>query len=169
MATNWYGVAQLGGIVARVYEGGVTISNNTLNAKVFINYAGYSAQIGDTMYSQMLIGGLVGSIATDKDADGNVITKTEIVGGEDIEYIVDAHGKLNGSAMVHITGNQIENLEVDYSFEGFETIVSGIESIRGVGGIVGYNGADDSIMDFGSTGSNTVTRFVLNGKAQTAA
>ena len=149
VATNWYGVAQLGGIVARVYEGGVTISNNTLSAKVFINYAGYSAQIGDTMYSQMLIGGLVGSIATDKDADGNVITKTEIVGGEDIEYIVDAHGKLNGSAMVHITGNQIENLEVDYSFEGFETIVSGIESIRGVGGIVGYNGADESIMDFG--------------------
>lgn len=169
VADNWYGVAQLGGIVARVYEGGVTISNNTLSAKVFINYAGYSAQIGDTMYSQMLIGGLVGSIATDKDVDGNVITKTEIVGGEDIEYIVDAHGKLNGSAMVHITGNQIENLEVDYSFEGFETIVSGIESIRGVGGIVGYNGADDSIMDFGSTGSNTVTRFVLNGKAQTAA
>ena len=96
VSTHKYGAAFVGGLVARIYENNATITNNTVSGSIYTNFSKYSQEVkngGEVVATcaQMNIGGLVGTIAGETNADS--ITAI-------------------GIGSITISGNTLENLDV---------------------------------------------------------
>lgn len=138
LASRNYGVAQLGGLAARIYDDGVTITNNTVSGYMFANTTWYTTTITDSdgsnaeTYNTMLVGGLIGSIAGfgDKVDDNN--------------NPIDAHTLIDITSATIISGNSIENLEIviDFVDNGVGEHGSRVRSIGSfVGSVANASGA----------------------------
>ncbi len=138
LASRNYGVAQLGGLVARIYDDGVTITNNTVSGYMFANTTWYTTTITDSdgsnaeTYNTMLVGGMIGSIAGfgDKVDDNN--------------NPIDAHTLIDITSATIISGNSIENLEIviDFVDNGVGEHGSRVRSIGSfVGSVANASGA----------------------------
>ena len=124
-----YGTTFFGGLVARVQEDGVTLTNNTVNGNVYFNDTYYTANFGENaVYKVFVGGGLVGSFTKYGDrADG-----------------LDAFNKVVASNTV-ISQNTVENLVVvaDYDFDKMETR-DGFR-VRALGVLVGNYYSDEAL------------------------
>ena len=120
ISTHKYGAAFVGGLVARIYENGVTITNNTVSGSVYTNFTNYSQVVGETKYDQMNLGGFIGTIAGYTD-DSHSITQIDV-------------------NEISVYGNTLENFELRCEAE-LENIPVGLRAFRNIATFVGliYN------------------------------
>ena len=112
-----YAVSEMGGLVARVYEDGVTITNNEVSGSMFANASKWEATINEVSYKEMLVGGLIGSVSGRTDA-------------------LDNHSGLTLSNFV-VTGNKVSNLTIDIELVANSLTAETGKVVRSIGSLVG--------------------------------
>ena len=130
LASRNYGVAQLGGLVARIYEDGVRIIGNTVSGYMFANTSWYETTITDdegnnpVNYKSMLVGGLVGSIA----GFGNSV--------DDNANPIDSHALIDLTSATIISNNTVAGLEINIAYTDNGVGENG-KRIRSLGSFIG--------------------------------
>lgn len=132
-----YGVAQMGGVVARIFENGARINGNTVSGNMYVNYSGYITTITDplgnnpTDHKLMLVGGLVGSIS----GFGNTVKDG---------VPVDTHTALTLTNATEFENNTLENLVINIDYNNENGLGEYGHTARALGSVIGCVVGDGS-------------------------
>ncbi|MBQ7467127.1 MAG: hypothetical protein IJS74_03550 [Clostridia bacterium] len=146
-----YGTTFFGGLVARIQNNGVTLSNNSVSGDVYFNYTYYKASFMNadesyTFYDVFLAGGLVGSFTAYGNTDGQPQDEFEVVELSNTE----------------ISNNNVKDLSIvaDFNFDVMDNM--NCVRIRALGVLIGNIYSNDDIDLSSNTFDNVELTADLN-------
>jgi len=142
-----YGAAEMGGLVARIYDAsGVIITGNSVSGIMFANYSKIDATINGKEYREVVAGGLIGLVAGRGEGTN------------------DAHSAINLNSLT-IENNSINNLTINVPYVDQTFTDSAVRKVRSIGSLFGYIGNDSSFTINATNSANNINirAFITDG------